>query len=96
MEDVLHVQCFVEKMINPIVLIWTISFNVKKVKQKPLKVCITWKIVGFSLFHTKNINMVLKALFTINGQHFHLVVQGFIFSKNVFHWELLEFVLPYT
>ena len=49
--DVLHVQCFVEKMINHIVLIWTIRFNVKQVKQRPLKVCITWKVVGFSEFY---------------------------------------------
>ena len=49
--DVLHVQCFVEKVINHIVLIWTIRFNVKQVKQKPLKVCITWKVVRFLEFY---------------------------------------------
>ena len=48
--DVLHVRCFKEKMINHTVLVWTIRFNVKQVKQKPLKVCITWKIVGFLEF----------------------------------------------
>ena len=45
--NVLHIEWFVEKVINHIVLMWTIKFNVKQVKQKPLKVCITWKVVGF-------------------------------------------------
>ena len=50
--DVLHVQCFVEKVIHHVVLIGTIRFNIKQVKQKPLKVCITWKvIVGFLEFY---------------------------------------------
>ena len=34
-----------------------IRFNVKQVKQKPLKVCITWKVVefwSFTSFQTKN------------------------------------------
>ena len=47
-----HVQGFVEKVINHIVLIWTIKFNVKQVKQNPLKVCITWKVVGFLEFYS--------------------------------------------
>ena len=45
--DVLHIECLVEKVINRIVLIWTIWFNIKQVKQKSLKVWITWKVVGF-------------------------------------------------
>ena len=47
----LHIECFVEKVINHIVLIWTIRFNVMQVKQKPLKICITWKVVGFLDFY---------------------------------------------
>ena len=42
--DVLHIRYSVEKMTNHILLTWTIRFNVKEVKQKPLKVCITGKI----------------------------------------------------
>ena len=42
--DVLQIKCLVEKVINHIVLIWTISFNVKQVKQKALKVCIIWPL----------------------------------------------------
>ena len=39
--DVLHIKFLVEKVINYIVLMGTIRYNVKQVKQKPLKVCIT-------------------------------------------------------
>ena len=39
--NVLHIGCLVEKVINHILLIWTIKFNVKQVKHKPLEVCIT-------------------------------------------------------
>ena len=46
--DVLYIEWSVEKVISHIVLIWTIRLNVnKQVKEKPLKVCITWKVVGF-------------------------------------------------
>ena len=48
--DVLHIECLVEKMINHVVLIWTIKFNVKQIKQKSLEVCITRKVVGFLEF----------------------------------------------
>ena len=58
-------------MINHIVLILTIKFNLKHVKQKPLEVCITQKVVGFLKFYIfagyKNINMLLVILFTITS-----------------------------
>ena len=38
--DVLDIKCLAEKVINPIVLIWTIRFHAKQIKQKPLRVCI--------------------------------------------------------
>ena len=41
--DLLHTGWLVEKMINHVAVIWTIKFNVKQVKEKPLKVRITWK-----------------------------------------------------
>ena len=41
MRYVLRIECLAEEVINHIILIWTIRFNVKQVKQKPLKVCIT-------------------------------------------------------
>ena len=50
--DVLYIECLVEKVINHIVLKWRIRFNVKQVKQKPLKVCISWKVVGFLEFYS--------------------------------------------
>ena len=43
--NVLHIECLVEKTINHLVLIWTIKFNVKQVKNY-LEVCITWKVAG--------------------------------------------------
>ena len=49
--DVLHTGCLVEKQRNHIILIWTIKFNVKQVKQKRLDVCITWEVVGFLEFY---------------------------------------------
>ena len=49
--NVLHIKCSVENMKNHIALIWIIRFNVKKVKQKPLKLCITWKVVGCLEFY---------------------------------------------
>ena len=65
--DVLHIKCSVEKVINHIALIWTIRFNVKQLKQKPLKVFITWKVIGFLGFYSfPNINMLLVILLTIN------------------------------
>ena len=65
--DVLHIKCFVEKMLDHIVLIWTIKFNVKQVNQKPLKVCITWNVIGFLEFYIfLNINILIVILFTIN------------------------------
>ena len=67
---VLHTGCLVEKVINHIVSIWTIKFTVDQVKQKPLEVSITWKVVGFLELYIypdyKNINMFLVILFTIN------------------------------
>ena len=63
---VLHIGCIVEKVINHIVLIWAIKFNVKQVKQKPLEVCITWKVVGVLEFYIfpgyKNINRLYGAM----------------------------------
>ena len=50
-KNVLHVQCFVEKVISHIVLIRTTRFNVKQVKQKPLNVFITWKVERFLKFY---------------------------------------------
>ena len=68
--DVLHIGCLVKKMMNQIVLIRTIKFNVKHVKQKPLEVCITWNFVGCLEVYTfpedKNIEILLVILFTIN------------------------------
>ena len=43
--------CWVEKVINRIVLIWTIKFNFKQLQQWSLKFCINWKVVGFLEFH---------------------------------------------
>ena len=37
----MHIKFLVEKVINYIVLMGTIRYNVKQVKQKPLKVCVT-------------------------------------------------------
>ena len=54
----------------PFVFVFTIKSDVKRVKQKPLEVCIARKIVGFLEFYVfpgyKNINMLLAILFTIN------------------------------
>ena len=73
------------------------DMNVKQVKQEPLEVCVTWKVVGFLEFHIfpgyKNINMLLVILFIINT--FTCITQ-FIFSKKVFNRKLLDLVLPYT
>ena len=33
------------------VLIWIIKFNLKHVMQKSVKVCIIWKVVGYSEFY---------------------------------------------
>ena len=46
--DVLHIECLVEQVINLIVLIWIIRFNVKQVKQKPLKKYFTENCLSFS------------------------------------------------
>ena len=69
--DVLHTECLVEKVINHIVLISTIRFNVKQAKQKkPLKICITWRVAGFLKFYIfpykRTINMLLAIMFIIN------------------------------
>ena len=74
-------------MINHTVSIWTIKFNVKQVKQKPLEVCITSKVVGLLEFVIlpgyKNINMLLVILFNVNT--FTLtVLHSFIYSQKVF------------
>ena len=96
-KDVLHIWCLVEKLINHIVLKWTIKFNVKQVKQKLLEVCITWKIVGFFEFYIfpsyKNKHALIDPVY---HQLFYLLLYNFIFSKKVFHWELLDLVFPYT
>ena len=67
--DVLHVGCFVEKMIKHIVLIWTIKF-----KEKSLEVCVTWKFVAFLEFCIfpgyKNINMLKTFLKKLYGPFF--------------------------
>ena len=47
----LHIGCLVEKVINHMVLIWIIKFNLKHVMQKSVKVCIIWKVVGYSEFY---------------------------------------------
>ena len=49
--DVLHIECLLGKMMNHIVLICTMKFNFKQVTQRPLKFCITWKVVGFLEFY---------------------------------------------
>ena len=59
------IKWFVEQVINHI---WAIRFNVKQAKQKPLKVCITWKVVRFLefiSFQVKKNNMLQVILFTI-------------------------------
>ena len=67
--DVLQIGCSIEKVIGHIILIWTIKFNVKHVKQNPLEVCITWKVVRFLEFYIfpgyKN-NMPLVVLLSFN------------------------------
>ena len=71
--DVLHIGCLVEmfigclvQVINRTVLIWTIKFNLKQVKQKPVEVCITWKVKEFLEFYIfpgyKNINRLYGAM----------------------------------
>ena len=49
--DVLNIGCLLEKVINHIVLIWTIEFDLKQVNQKPVEICITWKVIGFLEFY---------------------------------------------
>ena len=91
--DLLHIKCLVEKLINQLVLIWTITFNVKQVKQKPLKVCLTWKVVRFGILHLSRLKKYQHAFSNpVYHQHLYLVVHSFVFSENAFHWELLEFV----
>ena len=46
-KDVLYIGCLEEKVINHIVLILKIKYNVKQIKQKPLEICIIGKVVGF-------------------------------------------------
>ena len=59
--DVLHIKCLVEKVINHIVLMGPIGLNVKQVKQKPLKVCITSKVIGFLEFYIfPNMNILYE------------------------------------
>ena len=84
----MHIGCLVEKkMINQIVLIRAIKFNVKHVKQKPLEVCITWKVVGCLEFYTfsgyKNIEMLLVILFTIITFTYYYTILSFL--KKVFN-----------
>ena len=81
--DVLHIGYFVEKkMKNHTVLIQTIKFNVKQVKQKPLEVCITWKVAGCLEFYIfpgyKNINLLLVIMFTINTFTQYYTVLSFL------------------
>ena len=65
-KDVLNIRCLVEKVINHIVLMWTIRFNLKLVNQKPVEVCITWKVIRFLEFYIfpgyKNINRLYGAM----------------------------------
>ena len=67
-----------------------LKFNHKQVKWKAVKVCITWKVVGFLEFYIfpgyKN-NMLLVIQFT--GNTFTYLVHNSVFSEKVFHWELL-------
>ena len=64
--DVLHIGCLAEIVINHIAFIWTIKFNLKQVKQKPVKVCITWIVKICSEFYiflgNKNINRIYGAM----------------------------------
>ena len=80
--DVFHIRCLVEKVINHIVLTWTINFNVKQVKQKHLELCITWKVVGVLEFHIipgyKNISMLLIILFSINTLNCYGTILSFL------------------
>ena len=59
-------DALVEKMINHVVLIWTVKFNVKQVKEKSLEVCATSKVIWFLEFYIfpgyKNINMLKTVL----------------------------------
>ena len=94
--DVLHIGCLVKKkkkMMYHIVLIRTIRFSVEQVKQKPLGVFITWKV---------HLSRIQKQYAYSNPysnpvyhQHLYLVLHSFIFSKKVFHRELLDVVLPF-
>ena len=50
----LNIGCLVEKVIHHIVLIWAINFNFEQVKQRSLKVCISWKVVRFLKFYIQH------------------------------------------
>ena len=86
--DVLNIGCLVEKVTHHIVLIRKIKFSFTQVKQRPLKVSITWKAVGFLEFYIftgyKNININTSSN-AVHHQYFYLVVNSFVFSKKVFH-----------
>ena len=92
--NILHMECLAEKVINHTVFTWTNRFIVKQVKQRPLKVCFTWKVVRFLKFlHLSSLKKYSNN--SAYHQYFYLAVHCFAFSK-VFHWELRKFVLPYA
>ena len=91
MEVFLHIGCLVE---NHIPILWTMRFNDKQVKQKPSKVCITWKVVWLRILHLSSLRKHQHdSSNPVYHQHQYLKVHSFVFSKKVFHWELLEFAL---
>ena len=95
--DVLLIKCFVEKVINHAVLIWiwTIRFNVKQVKQKPLKVCITWKVVGFLELLKKHQYASSNPVY---HQHFywHYTVLSFLERFFIENCLSLSYLIPKT
>ena len=89
--DVLHIEYLVK---NHIVLIWTIEFDLKQVKQKPcLYYLKSYKIFG--ILHLSRLQKHHHASTNhVYHQHFYLLLDSFIFSKKLFHWELIDSVLP--
>ena len=91
--NVLHIGRLVEKVINPIVLIRTIKFNLKQVKQKPLEFCTSWKFFwNFTSSQATKTSMLLVILFTINSFIQYYVVlssQKRYFIENYLSWSCL-------
>ena len=58
-----------------------------QLKGRPLKVCITWKVVGFLEFYIfPDLKKHQRASSNpVYHQHFYMVVHSFVFSKNIFH-----------